>query len=696
MASASSNATSMTVRIDGVDVLWPYDAVYDEQLDCMAALKACFDANAPGIVETPPGIGACACAVAMSVALGRPLVYACRALADMDACAAACRRLRAAGADFTLAVATRRRMAGGGGAADALDRLRLDVAGALRTPAPFDADAARARVAARRRGAAHEPGVYAPDGAGGLGFAAGAAAAADVVVVDARDVLDPAARPAAPPGAVCVFAGGHDVDDLCLRRLTVVLEAADLAAARRGCAALAGACDRAGDDALRADYDAQLAAGAPGSLRKARHCVRALRVFGLHLDRARRDDKSESAAAFLLDLRARAGLEARALAFLPARLAALAAAVGAPAPPELGKVAEFAGLVAGGGPGFAVVSDGDRVTLACLDASLAFAPVRGAFASVVLAGSAAPAAPLAAALLRLDGARLATVAARAARGARRVLPLVVVKGSDQLPLSTKADSRRDRATLRNYGDLVAGACARTPDGVVALFPTAGFLRFAVAVWDEIGVLRRALEHKLVFVADDDGPAGGAAAALEAYRAACDAGRGALLLASARGAAARHAPFAGHYGRCVAFVGLPFRPTADPVLRARLDYLLRDRQIREADYLAFDAMRTAAGLVRRGSKRDFGVVLLADARFARRDKRAHLPAWARAALDDGHLGLSSDAALDALGDFVRRASQPPDGDDDLARRRRGAAARPAPAAPMDVEAKPAVVKMETGA
>ena len=133
-----------------------------------------------------------------------------------------------------------------------------------------------------------------------------------------------------------------------------------------------------------------------------------------------------------------------------------------------------------------------------------------------------------------------------------------------------------------------------------------------------------------------------------------------------------------------------------MLRARLDYLLRDRQIREADYLAFDAMRAAAGLVRRGSKRDFGVVLLADARFARRDKRAHLPAWARAALDDGHLGLSSDAALDALGDFVRRASQPPDGDDDLARRRRGAAARPAPAAPMDVEAKPAVVKMETGA
>ena len=45
MASASSNATSMTVHIDGVDVLWPYDAVYDEQLDCMAALKACFDAN---------------------------------------------------------------------------------------------------------------------------------------------------------------------------------------------------------------------------------------------------------------------------------------------------------------------------------------------------------------------------------------------------------------------------------------------------------------------------------------------------------------------------------------------------------------------------------------------------------------------------------------------------------------------------
>ena len=58
-------------------------------------------------------------------------------------------------------------------------------------------------------------------------------------------------------------------------------------------------------------------------------------------------------------------------------------------------------------------------------------------------------------------------------------------------------------------------------------------------------------------------------------------------------------------------------------------LFRDQfQIRENDFLTFDAMRHAAqclGRVLRG-KTDYGIMILADKRFSRQDKRGKLPKW----------------------------------------------------------------------
>ena len=59
------------------------------------------------------------------------------------------------------------------------------------------------------------------------------------------------------------------------------------------------------------------------------------------------------------------------------------------------------------------------------------------------------------------------------------------------------------------------------------------------------------------------------------------------------------------------------------------YFPRDQfQIRENDFLTFDAMRHAAqclGRVLRG-KTDYGIMILADKRFSRNDKRGKLPKW----------------------------------------------------------------------
>lgn len=46
----------------------------------------------------------------------------------------------------------------------------------------------------------------------------------------------------------------------------------------------------------------------------------------------------------------------------------------------------------------------------------------------------------------------------------------------------------------------------------------------------------------------------------------------------------------HYGRAVIMYGVPYQYTLSRILRARLEYLRETFQIREADFLAFDAIR----------------------------------------------------------------------------------------------------------
>ena len=52
-------------------------------------------------------------------------------------------------------------------------------------------------------------------------------------------------------------------------------------------------------------------------------------------------------------------------------------------------------------------------------------------------------------------------------------------------------------------------------------------------------------------------------------------------------------FSHHYGRCVVVIGLPFQYTKSPMLLQRLAYMKETHNIRESDYLTFDAIRQAS-------------------------------------------------------------------------------------------------------
>lgn len=141
-----------------------------------------------------------------------------------------------------------------------------------------------------------------------------------------------------------------------------------------------------------------------------------------------------------------------------------------------------------------------------------------------------------------------------------------------------------------------------------------------------------MDHKLIFLETKDVVE--TTLALDNYKRACDCGRslffslvcvtplffighyrGAVFLSIARGKVAEGIDFDRHYGRCVIVFGIPYQYTLSHTLRARLDYMRMHHQIKDNDYLTFDALRQAAQCVGRviRSKTDYGLVILADSR-----------------------------------------------------------------------------------
>jgi hypothetical protein len=177
------------------------------------------------------------------------------------------------------------------------------------------------------------------------------------------------------------------------------------------------------------------------------------------------------------------------------------------------------------------------------------------------------------------------------------------------------------------------------------------------------------------------------------------------------------------------IGVPYQYTLSKVLRARLDYLRETFQIKESDYLAFDAIRQvrarfcdkpsfallaawattefhaccscclgagqpvlsrrpnlglellhavtvmwycvpcravlvvlqAAQCVGRviRSKADYGLMVFADKRYQRHDKRDKLPRWITSNLKEAHMNLSTDMLLVVTREFMRSMAQPVD-------------------------------------
>ena len=118
-------------------------------------------------------------------------------------------------------------------------------------------------------------------------------------------------------------------------------------------------------------------------------------------------------------------------------------------------------------------------------------------------------------------------------------------------------------------------------------------------------------------------------------------------------------FEGHYGRAVVLLGVPYQYTKSKTLLARLEYVREHFRIRESDFLSFDALRQASQCLGRviRSKDDYGLMVLADDRYNKADKRSKLPQWIQQALPAAHRNLTVGGGLTLGKSFLRTMAQP---------------------------------------
>lgn len=530
---------------------------------------------------------------------------------------------------------------------------------------------------------------------------------ANVVVYNYQYLLDPKIAGLISKDiareAIVVFDEAHNIDTVCIDALSVNIREATL---RRGLGNIKRLRDGVVElkqndrDRLQSEY-ARLVTGmstsgllpegseellanpvipsdileesVPGNIRKSEHFISFLRRLIQYLRDKKmcgREAKQEQTKRFLFDLTKEIEVGVRTLKFCSDRLRSLLHTLRITDAAQFGPlqlVVDFATLLGtyGETDSFAIVFEpvDDRLPnvpnpilqLACLDASLAMRPVFSRFHTVVLTSGTISPMPLYAKILGFEPVVARSLSMSLQR--RAICPLVVSRGPDQVAVSSKFDCRSDIAVVRNYGDLVVQFAGIVPDGIVTFFPSYIYMEHIVALWYEMGIINQLVGKKLVFMETPD--AIESALALDRYRCACDSGRGAIFLCVARGKVAEGISFTEGYGRAVIVVGVPFQYTESRVLRARLEYMRAALDIREGDYLSFDAMRQTAQCIGRvvRSKTDYGLAVLADKRFVRADKKNKLPPWILELLLDSHIDLDTTSAIGAAKLYLRQMAQP---------------------------------------
>lgn len=408
----------------------------------------------------------------------------------------------------------------------------------------------------------------------------------------------------------------------------------------------------------------------PGNIRSAEHFIAFLKRFLEYIKMRLRVQHvmQESPASFLKDVLQKVCIERKPLRFCAERLRSLVRTLEITDLNDMSSLTSlcnFATLVSTYMKGFTLIIEpfDDRTPsvpnpilhFSCMDASVAIKPIFQRFQSVIITSGTLSPLDMYPKILDFNPVIMASFTMTLARPC--LCPMIVSKGNDQVSMSSKFETRDDIAVIRNYGNLLVEMSCVVPDGIVGFFTSYTYMEAVVASWYEQGIIDNILKRKLLFLETQD--SGETSLALLNYIKACENGRGAVLLSVARGKVSEGVDFDHHLGRCVIMFGIPFVYTQSRILKSRLEYLRDQFQIRESDFLTFDALRHASQCVGRAirGKTDYGIMIFADKRFSRADKYGKLPKWIQEYLTESFHNLSIEEAVQIAKRFLRQMAQP---------------------------------------
>ncbi|OII73955.1 DNA repair related protein [Cryptosporidium ubiquitum] len=407
----------------------------------------------------------------------------------------------------------------------------------------------------------------------------------------------------------------------------------------------------------------------PGSIRRAEHFITIMKKLILYLQEYIRvySTRIEGPLTFVKHIEASCYIQSGLLKFCDERLRSLLNTlriVESDQYSSLELVCTFFTILGSYSKGFIVIVDpypevsglyDPVIQLSCLDSSIAMRPILKRYQSIVLTSGTLSPLDLYPKLLGFIPVISQSLTMTLDRTC--ICPLIVTRGSDQTPLSSKFESRGDVSIQQNYGKLILEITKKVPDGVVCFFSSYLYMEQMLSQWYESGILAQIMEHKLVFVETKDIVS--TTLALHHYRKACDIGRGGIFFSIARGKVAEGIDFDRHYGRCVVMVGIPYQYTLSKILQSRLSFLKENYGIQENEFLTFDAMRQASQCVGRviRSKADYGLMIFADLRYNKKDKREKIPPWILKHLKPEYSTLSTDMAVSISSNFLKLMSQP---------------------------------------
>ena len=318
----------------------------------------------------------------------------------------------------------------------------------------------------------------------------------------------------------------------------------------------------------------------PGNIRKGEHFVAFMKRLVEYLKTRLRVQHvvQESPAGFLSDIARKVCIDRKPLRFAAERLASLVRTLEISHSNDfspLTVISHFATLVSTYTKGFTlIIEPSDDKTpnvinpvmhFRCLDSSIAIRPIFERFQSVVITSGTLSPLDMYPRILDFHPVIMSSFTMTLAR--QCILPMIVARGNDQVALTSKFEARDDTAVIRNYGNLLLETVSIVPDGVVCFFTSYLYMETVVATWYDQGVIDDVQKHKLLFIETQD--AAETSLALLNYIKACENGRGAVLLAVARGKVSEGVDFDHHLGRAVLMFGIPYVYTQSKILKVTM-------------------------------------------------------------------------------------------------------------------------------